>query len=120
MSAAQYNLNIARGEDFSFTLRITDPFDTPINLTEGGQQFRAEIREAHKKPLAVALTVTYYNPEDSGVDTGTLLFSLSHTQTLSLDVSKNYLWDFFWTDGGGAVHKLLYGKVKIDANITHV
>ncbi len=45
-------------------------------------------------------------------------FKLTDTQTKELDVAKNYEWDFFWTDSGGLVHKLLYGSVTVEPNIT--
>lgn len=111
MSAAQYNLSIACGEDFSFTLRVLNAFDDPINFT--GSSFIAEIREEHKKPLVAAFTIT-------SLGDGTLKFSLTDDQTKLLSPTRQYKWDFFWTASDGKVTKLLYGTVNAVANISNV
>ena len=111
MSAAKHDLVIPRGEDYNFTLRILDSLDEPAAF---GDTFgKAEIREADRKPLAAAFTIT-------SLGDGTLKFALTDTQTLTLDVNKRYKWDFFWFDAGGLRHKLLYGDVTVSANITHL
>lgn len=112
MSAAKYDLNIPKGEDYNFTLRILDSLDDPAAL--GTSPFgKAEIREADRKPLAAAFTIT-------SLGDGTLKFVLTGTQTLALDTNKRYKWDFFWFDAAGVTHKLLYGDVTVAANITHL
>lgn len=111
MSAANYDLSIACGEDFSFTLRVLDGFDDPIDFS--GSTFIAEIREEHKKPLVAAFTVT-------SEDDGTLKFVLTNDQTKLLSPSKQYKWDFFWTESLGSVTKLLYGTVNAVSNISNV
>ena len=110
MSAANYNLSIACGEDFSFTLRVLTAYDDPINFN--GSTYIAEIREEHKKPLVAAFTVT----EEGD---GTLKFVLTNDQTKLLSPSKQYKWDFFWTQSG-ATTKLLYGTVNTVSNISNV
>ena len=112
MSAAKYDIVIPKGEDYNFTLRILDSLDEPADL--GTTPFgKAEIREADRKPLAAAFTIT-------SLGDGTLKFSLTDTQTLALDVNKRYKWDFFWFDAANVTHKLLYGDVTVAANITHL
>jgi hypothetical protein len=111
MSAANCDLSIACGEDLSFTLRVLNAFDDPINFT--GSSFIAEIREEHKKPLVAAFTITY-------VGDGTLKFVLTDDQTKLLSPSRQYKWDFFWTDSLGTVTKLLYGTVDAISNISNV
>ena len=111
MSAAQYDLSISCGEDFSFTLRVLDAFDDPIDFS--GSSFVAEIREEHKKPLVAAFTVT-----DEG--DGTLKFSLTNEQTKALSTTRQYKWDFFWTKTDNTVIKLLYGTVNAVPNISNV
>lgn len=113
MSAAQYDLSIPKGADFNFTLRILDAFDDPVALTGGNTAFKAEIREAHKKPLAAAFTIT-------AIGDGQLRFALTNEQTITLDVNKQYKWDFFWTDTYGTVDKLLYGDVTVEHNISNI
>lgn len=110
MSAAQYDLSIACGEDFNFTLRVLDAFDDPIDFV--GSDFIAEIREEHKKPLVAAFTIT-------SLGDGTLKFVLTDAQTKLLSPTRQYKWDFFWTQSG-ATTKLLYGKVTAVANISNV
>lgn len=124
MSAAKYDLTIPRGADYDFTLRILDINEDPVSFT-GSCDFKAEIREAHRKPLAVAFSFDTFNGvgvsnTDAALATGEVKFKLTDTQTKSLDVAKKYEWDFFWTDSGGLVHRLLYGAVNCTPNITHV
>lgn len=111
MSAAKCDLSIACGEDYSFTLRVLNAFDDPINFT--GSSFIAEIREEHKKPLVAAFTITSEGD-------GTLKFALTDDQTKPLSPSKQYKWDVFWTDSLGKVTKLLYGTVDAVSNISNV
>jgi hypothetical protein len=126
MSAAKYDLVIAKGEDYNFTLRILDSLDEPVpfltyvsptNPVYG----KAEIREADRKPLAAAFTIgsVATTPPLTPTD-GTLKFSLTSAQTLALDVNKRYKWDFFWFDAAGNNHKLLYGDVTVSPSITHI
>ena len=110
MSAANYDLSISCGEDFNFTLRVLDAFDDPINFT--GSTYIAEIREEHKRPLIAAFTIT-------SLGDGTLKFVLTDTQTKLLSTTRQYKWDFFWTQSG-VTTKLLYGKVNAVANISNV
>ena len=111
MSAAQYDLSISCGEDHSFTLRVLNAFDDPINFTSS--TFKAEIREEHKKPLVAAFAVTSEGD-------GTLKFSLTNEQTKLISPTRNYKWDFFWTQSDTTVTKLLYGSVKSTSNISNV
>lgn len=126
MSAAHYNLKIARGEDFSFKLTIKDNLDAPIDLTVTGNEFKAEIREEFKKPLVQAFSfqtktaVSGQSTADASLDDGQIRFVLTNEQTILFDANRRYKWDFFWTDVGGAVHKMLYGDVTPSANITYL
>jgi len=128
MSAAKYDLKIARGEDFSFTLAITDAFEEPVAL-DYNMSFKAEIREEFKKPLVQAfrfditddgISTTDNLDADPALATNELRFKLTSAETLTFDVNKKYKWDFFWTDSGSDVHKLLYGDVTVVANITNI
>jgi hypothetical protein len=119
VSAAKYDLNIARGADYTFTLRLLDINEDPVVLSGGSVAYKAEIREAHRKPLTAAFTITAV-PDDIGGTVGDLLFSLDDTVTLTLDVNKKYQWDFFFTDVNGYVDRLLYGDVNVVPNITNI
>jgi len=127
MSAAKYDLKIARGEDFSFTLAITDSFGEPVDIdTSATNTFKAEIREEFKKPLVQAFRFDTKTGNGTNVDADAALavnelrFKLTNEQTITFDVNKKYKWDFFWTDSGTAVHKLFYGDVTVVANITNL
>lgn len=125
MSAAKYDLKIARGEDFSFTLTISDKFEQIVDITTANNNFKAEIREEFKKPLVQSFsfqtkTARGSATADSNLAVNELRFNLTNEQTITFDVNKKYKWDFFWTDYGNAVHKLLYGDVAVVANITNL
>ena len=113
MSAAQYDLSISCGEDFNFTLRVLDAFETPINFV--GSTYIAEIREENKKPLIAAFAVTVVGANTDG----TLKLSLTAAQTKEISPTRQYKWDFFWTQSS-VTTKLLYGKVNSVANISNV
>lgn len=113
MSAAKYDLTVARGADYSFTLRLLDINEDPVPVTGGSVAYKAEIREAHRKPLSAAFTIA-----TGGAGSGELLFSLADTDTATLDVNKKYQWDFFFTDTNGYVDRMIYGDVTVVPNIT--
>jgi hypothetical protein len=113
MSAAKYDLSIPKGADFSFTLRILDAFEDPVTLSGGSTAFKAEIREANRKPLAAAFTVT-------AIGDGQLRFDLSNEKTRILNIDARYKWDFFWTNPSGVVDKLLFGDVTVEPNISNM
>jgi hypothetical protein len=110
------NLTLSRGADFNFTLRLLDALGDPVPLTGGSTAFKAEIREAFKKPKAAAFTIT----AQTGDDSGDLLFELSNDATLLLDPRRTYQWDFFWTDTTGIVYHVLAGAATVKPNITHL
>lgn len=112
MSAAQRNLNIERGAAKSFTLQIKTAAGVAVDIT--GSTFKAEIREAHRKPLVAAFTCSIVAPASNG----TILCNLADDQTSNLDVSKRYKWDLFWRNSGGTNRRLLYGDVVVQPNIT--
>jgi hypothetical protein len=113
VSAAKYDLTVARGADYSFTLRLLDVNEDPVPVTGGSVDYKAEIREAHRKPLSAAFTIA-----TGGAGSGELLFSLADTDTATLDVNKKYQWDFFFTDTNGYVDRMIYGDVTVVPNIT--
>lgn len=111
MATVKHDLVIANGEDFNFTLRITDAFDDPAPFTLAS--CKAQIREEHKKPLIAAFTLT-------NLGDGTLKFALPSATTKLLPVAASLKWDFFFADSNGLLSKLLYGRVIVEPNITDV
>lgn len=116
MTPLTADLVIPRGADFNFTLRVLDALGDPVTLTGGSTAFKAEIRQAPKRPLAAAFTVT----AQTGDDAGDLLFSLTDTQTKALDPKIRYKWDCYWTDTIGTVKRLAYGDVIVEHNISNI
>jgi hypothetical protein len=115
MSAAKRNLTIERGSAKSFTLRIVDVFGDPVAVSGGDSEHKAEIREAHRRPLVASFTIA---PVEG--TTGTVRFTLSSADSAALDVTRNYQWDYFFTDTAGVRKRLLYGDVKVEPNISHI
>ena len=115
MSAAKRDLNIERGAAKVFTLRIVDKFGAPVAVTGGSTAFKAEIREAHRKPLIAAFTITIADSDE-----GTLRFTLNSADSLALDTARLYQWDFYWSDTTGVRRRLLYGSVTVTPNITNL
>lgn len=124
MAAAKYDLTISRGADFNFTLRILDINNDPASFT-GSTDFKAEIREAYRRPLIAAFAFETNNAAGSSTTNaaladGEVKFILTAAQTSAMDVLKQYEWDFFWVDSAGLTHKLLQGEVAVDPNITNI
>jgi hypothetical protein len=114
MSAAKRDLTIERGSSKSFTLRIVDVFGDTVAVGSPSTH-KAEIREAHRKPLVAAFTVAPV------ADTpGTVRFTLDGDDSLALDVARQYQWDYFFTDTAGTRKRLLYGNVTVEPNISYL
>lgn len=114
MAAAVHTLQISQGASYVRTLTIYAPGEpnTPIDLT--GATVKAEVREAHKKPLVAAFSCEIVDPPAEGKVT----FGLSPEQTAALSVNKRYRWDIFIRYAGGVVDKLIEGEVIVDPYIT--
>ena len=110
MAAANHNIIVSRGEDFSFDLTISDGEGT-INLTDN--VIKAEIRRGGGKPLVASF---------SSAITGTsVLMTLTKAESLKLDGNMSYKWDLFRTEtSSGVVTRLIYGDVKVENNITNI
>jgi hypothetical protein len=106
MAAANHNIIVSRGEDFSFALTIDGATLTPFT-------FKAEIRRGGGKPLAASF---------SSAITGTsVLITLTKAESLKLDGNVSYKWDLFRTENSsGVVTRLIYGDVKVENNITNI
>ena len=106
MAAANHNIIVSRGEDFSFALTIDGGDLTSFT-------FKAEIRRGGGKPLAASF---------SSAITGTsVLITLTKAESLKLDGNVSYKWDLFRTENSsGVVTRLIYGDVKVENNITNI
>lgn len=113
MAAAVHNLEIPQGASYSRTLTIfAGTPEEPVDLT--GATFKAEIREAHKKPLAAEFACVI----DADPTTGVVTFSLTKEQTAALNINKRYRWDIYFIDSTGVVERLIEGEVKVSPSIS--
>jgi len=116
MAAAKHNIIVSRGEDFSFTLTVTDSSGGNVDLSNN--TFTAEIRRDGGKPLVASFSFG----APFGADTHQITATLSQTETLKLDGNVNYKWDMFRTDddAGTTTSRLIYGDVKVENNVTDI
>ena len=113
MAAPEYNLKVARGEDFSFNLVIRDSAAAPVNLS--GDTFAGEVRRQYGAPKIAEFT---FNVTAAS---GLVELKLPKAETLKLDPSRTYEYDVFWTDSSAsATIHILRGQVDVVPNITHI
>jgi hypothetical protein len=109
MAAANHNITVSRGEEFSFTLTISG-----VAADEAGYTFKAEIRRGSGKPLVASFSHPNNNIGPS------VVMTLSKAESLKLDGNLNYKWDLFREDSSGGSARLIYGDVKVENNITNI
>ena len=120
MAAANHNIIVSRGEDFSFELIISGSLGT-IALTDN--VIKAEIRRGGGKPLVASFVATIPDQvANSAADKGKVKLKLAKAESLKLDGNLNYKWDLFWTDDASPTTtiRLIYGDVKVENNITNI
>ena len=123
MAAANHNIIVSRGEDFSFDLTISDGVGT-INLTDN--VIKAEIRRGGGKPLVASFVATIpaqflADGTTASEDRGKVTLKLAKAESLKLDGNLNYKWDLFWsTDIPVTTTRLIHGDVKVENNITNI
>ncbi len=109
MAAANHNIIVSRGEDFSFALTIDGGDGEPLTSFT----FKAEIRRGGGKPLAASFS--------SAITDTSVLITLTKAESLKLDGNVSYKWDLFRTENSsGVVTRLIYGDVKVENNITNI
>ena len=120
MAAANHNIIVSRGEDFSFDLTISNGLGT-IDLT--GDVIKAEIRRGGGKPLVASFVATIPDQvANSAADKGKVALKLAKAESLKLDGNINYKWDLFWATDTAPVTttRLIHGDVKVENNITNI
>jgi len=112
MAAANHNIIVSRGEDFSFDLIITG-----VSLTDN--VIKAEIRRGAGKPLVASFVATI---PDQSANQGKVTLKLTKAESLKLDGNLNYKWDLFWATDIAPVTttRLIHGDVKVENNITNI
>ena len=132
MAAANHNIIVSRGEDFSFDLIIKGPVITggvtvitAKDLTDN--VIKAEIRRGGGKPLVASFVATIpaqslADGTTASEDRGKVALKLAKAESLKLDGNLNYKWDLFWATDTAPVTttRLIHGDVKVENNITNI
>jgi len=120
MAAAKHDITVGRGEDFGFTLTLTNDADPPTAIDLANDLFKAEVRRDAGKPLVAAFSCTI-----SDASGGVVSVRLPQEETLKLDGNARYKWDLYRIVDGdvgdpaeGDTVRLLYGDLKVENNIT--
>jgi tRNA threonylcarbamoyladenosine modification (KEOPS) complex Pcc1 subunit len=114
MAAGIYNVEIDQGCTWSVSITWNDALGAPINLT--GYTAAMQIRESVSSP-AVALSLTESSGITLGGSAGTIVITISATQTNALGANFSGVYDLELT-GGTIVTRLIQGKVTVSAGVT--
>lgn len=119
MAAAKHNLIVSRGEDFSFTLTISES-GSPVDFYSSGEAstFKAEIRRASGKPL-----VASFSCEVTSAVNGIVTVTLPRSESLKLDANTTYKWDIFrikTAPNPDVTACLVRGDLRIEGNVTDI
>ena len=123
MLAANYNITLDRGADYSFVLTIQNQAGTAVNLSaDAGTStpqatFIADVREVASKKEVLDLTPTVLGTATNGQ----VLITITKTQTKTLRAGSGiYEWDLFMDRGNPTVRtRLLYGSLTARAQTTN-
>lgn len=118
---SKLNLDIRQGGTFSVGVTLTNPDNTPVDLT--GATVRGQIRKtALDTVVAAAFTVTITNAPG-----GAFTFGLTDEITAALVAGEQptedaslYVWDMELEDALGQVLPLYYGSVTVLREVTRV
>ena len=112
MAAAKHNLIVSRGEDYSFTLTISES-GSPVDVD--GETFKAEIRRASGKPLVASFTcVVSDGPQ------GEVTVTLPRSESLKLDANTTYKWDIFRVKTDETSTCLIRGDLRVEGDVTDI
>lgn len=112
MAAAKHNLIVSRGEDYSFTLTISES-GSPVDVD--GETFKAEIRRASGKPLVASFTcVVSDGPQ------GEVTVTLPRLESLKLDANTTYKWDIFRVQTDDTSTCLIKGDLRVEGDVTDI
>jgi len=116
MLAANYNITLDRGADYSFVLTLNSPAGTPVNIT--GATFDSDIRDVKTKAEAGVL-VGSVTTAGSGIAT----FSMTAANTKLLRAGTGlYEYDIFMSLGTSpniVKRRLLYGSFTLRPQSTN-
>jgi len=113
MLAANYNITLDRGADYSFVLTIQNQAGTAVDLAS--TTFIADVREVASKKEVLDLTPTVLGD----VTNGQVLITITKAQTKTLRAGSGiYEWDLFM-DRSSLRTRLLYGSLTARAQTTN-
>ena len=117
MLAANYNITLDRGADYSFVLTIINQAGSALDLSSPAATFIADVREVASKMEVLDLTPTVLAPSTNGQVT----LSITKAQTKTLRAGSGiYEWDIFMDRGSPTVRtRLLYGSLTARAQTTN-
>ena len=115
MSASIYHLNIEQGATFTRTITWKDSTGAPVNLT--GYTARMQIRERVESSTAL-VSLTSSSGITLGGVAGTIVITITSTQTDSLPNMKKGVYDLELVSSGGVVTRLLQGEVVVSPQVT--
>ena len=103
------------GEDLTITVNITVD-GVGVDLTTYGTAWAGDLRQYPSSPTSVAFAV-----DDTNASTGTLVLSLTDTQTATMATGAKTLWQFDLEATGGADSPQypFRGTVIFDPSYTH-
>jgi hypothetical protein len=115
MSASIYNINIEQGATFTRTITWKDSANVAINLT--GYTARMQIRERVESSTAL-VSLTNSSGITLGGAAGTVVITITATQTDALPNMKKGVYDLELVSAGGIVTRLLQGEVVVSPQVT--
>ena len=115
MPASIYNLNIEQGATFTRTITWKDSTGAAVNLT--GYTARMQIRERVESTSAL-VSLTQASGITLGGAAGTVVITITPTQTDALPNIKKGVYDLELVSNGGIVTRLLQGEVVVSPQVT--
>jgi hypothetical protein len=106
---ASVNLSLYRGDDFSFTLPVTNPDGSAYTLT--GCTALAQIRATATAPDPPTAVFT------TSLATNIITLSLSNTVSAGIAVGA-YVWDCQLMDASAKIHTIAAGAVTVTADVS--
>jgi hypothetical protein len=105
---SELDLQLYAGDDFAFTLTLTDSSNQPVDLT--GATAEAQIRTKPGTPDPPAASFI------CSISTNVITLTLQGTATQ--DLVGSYSWDCQVTYSGGTVSTVVMGSVKFTEDVT--
>lgn len=113
MAAAEFDITLYKGTDFSKTLSLTDVNGDTFDLSVY-DSVRCDMRRHPALPDVVATFVCDIVGDGS---TGQVIWGMDNAITAEIPTYKHY-YDMMLYHSDGSIHALLVGEVDVDQNVT--